>query len=248
MSLPAPAIVTAPQAPRKHQKPTWVLPDTCQWQGVPLRQTWNDSKPSYIKLTATMLEIRTISTKMAAITQAPSDIPHMERCPTMPDKGRVGTSGFDDTVNRDPTDSQQVKKAMLTRSNRPSVTLTKEEESKQNLKMSSTDHTVELQGHYNALSLVSKLYWIWHVAAQIKKIDLATSNTKFRGKSEELKKAPPAGIIYIIYFIGFGRGSNLADETLYATVNLDDINHAFQCGLELIKQEVLMVLESVNAD
>ncbi|KAI5992553.1 hypothetical protein EDC04DRAFT_2985323 [Pisolithus marmoratus] len=27
-----------------------------------------------------------------------------------------------------------------------------------------------------------------------------------------------------------------------------DINHAFQCGLELIKQEVLMVLESVNAD
>ncbi|KAI5997735.1 hypothetical protein EDC04DRAFT_3096327 [Pisolithus marmoratus] len=109
--------ISAPQAPRKHQKPTWGLPDTCQQQGVPLRQTWNDSEPSYIKPTTTVLEIRTISAKMAAITQAPSDIPHVERRPTMPDKGRAGTSRFDDTVNRDPADSQQVEKTMLTRSN-----------------------------------------------------------------------------------------------------------------------------------
>ncbi|KAI6035710.1 hypothetical protein EDC04DRAFT_2897734 [Pisolithus marmoratus] len=43
-------------------------------------------------------------------------------------------------------------------------------------------------------------------------------------------------------------GDGYALGTLYPTVNLDDINHAFQRGLELIKQEVLMVLESVNAD
>ncbi|KAI6024288.1 hypothetical protein EDC04DRAFT_3092478 [Pisolithus marmoratus] len=45
--------------------------------------------------------------------------------------------------------------------------------------------------HYNALSLVSKLYWIWHVATRIKKIDLATSNTKYYSRTELVEPHSP---------------------------------------------------------
>ncbi|KAI5984706.1 hypothetical protein EDC04DRAFT_3098450 [Pisolithus marmoratus] len=47
------------------------------------------------------------------------------------------------------------------------------------------------RAHYNALSLVSKLYWIWHVAARIKKIDLATSNTKYYSRTELVEPHSP---------------------------------------------------------
>ncbi|KAI5983641.1 hypothetical protein EDD15DRAFT_2376190 [Pisolithus albus] len=43
-------------------------------------------------------------------------------------------------------------------------------------------------------------------------------------------------------------GNGYAFGSLFLTVNLGDINHAFQHGLELIKQEVLKVLEPINAD
>ncbi|KAI5994708.1 hypothetical protein EDD15DRAFT_2258303 [Pisolithus albus] len=43
-------------------------------------------------------------------------------------------------------------------------------------------------------------------------------------------------------------GNGYAFGTLFPTLNLDDINCSFQRGLGLIKQEVLTVLESINAD
>ncbi|KAI5981611.1 hypothetical protein EDC04DRAFT_3099685 [Pisolithus marmoratus] len=43
----------------------------------------------------------------------------------------------------------------------------------------------------SGLSLVSKLYWIWRVAARIKKIDLATSNTKYYSRTELVEPHSP---------------------------------------------------------
>lgn len=43
-------------------------------------------------------------------------------------------------------------------------------------------------------------------------------------------------------------GNGYAFGTLFPTVNLGDINHAFQRGLELVKGRVLAELESINAD
>ncbi|KAI6037718.1 hypothetical protein EDC04DRAFT_3029157 [Pisolithus marmoratus] len=44
------------------------------------------------------------------------DVRHVERYPTVPDKGRVGTGRFNDTVTRDFADPQRVEKATLTSS------------------------------------------------------------------------------------------------------------------------------------
>ncbi|KAI6025532.1 hypothetical protein EDC04DRAFT_2930685 [Pisolithus marmoratus] len=62
------------------------------------------------------LEVRAIGAKMAETTEAPPDLPQVERRPTAPDKGRTGTSRFDDAIRKDLADSQRVEKAMLTSS------------------------------------------------------------------------------------------------------------------------------------
>ena len=47
---------------------------------------------------------------------------------------------------------------------------------------------------------------------------------------------------YILTFIHF----HLMVQTLYPAENLDEINKAFQCGLELVKEAVLLVSTNIN--
>ncbi|KAI6038249.1 hypothetical protein EDC04DRAFT_3141665 [Pisolithus marmoratus] len=103
LRLPCTRSKQASQHPQqtRRRRSTWDTPPDEVWGvGAHMLARTGRGDSTDVRSTSTELEIR-------------AHVPQLERRPTAPDKGRAGTSRFDNAVSRDPADSQRVEKPLL---------------------------------------------------------------------------------------------------------------------------------------